>query len=177
MASCPHCGGDNPDGAAFCASCGKALPTGGTPRVTTGEDFAHTAVGRGLQADQLRKQSSSASTWLFLVAALMAIGGMVVWGMLQNKGEEARKLATTLMAVNLGLAGLFAALGVWARFNPLPASIVGLVLFITLQVVNVVIDPTTIAQGILVKILVIAALAKAVSAGLKYKQLMAQSSA
>lgn len=178
MVTCPHCSVENADGAAFCVSCGKALPLASAgPKVVSGDQFATTAVGRGLQGDQLKKQLRTASNTLFLVGVLMVVGGVVVYAMLQNAPAGARKLAPTLLVVNLVLAAIFFALGGWARVSPLPAAIVGLALFLTLQLVNAVLDPTTIAQGIIVKVIVIVVLIKSVSAGMKYKQLLAQSQA
>jgi hypothetical protein len=71
----------------------------------------------------------------------------------------------------VGVGVIFLALYFWARKQPLPAAIVGLVLFITYVVLLAVLNPATIAQGILMKIIVIAVLVNSIQAGVKYRQL------
>ncbi|MEE2711870.1 MAG: hypothetical protein VX913_03765 [Planctomycetota bacterium] len=73
---------------------------------------------------------------------------------------------TMLFVLNYGLAAIFLGLFFWSRSSPLPAMITGLAVFLVLQVVNFVIDPATIAQGLLVKALAIVALVTGIKAAL-----------
>ena len=176
---CPHCGTENLEGGAFCQQCGKALPSAAPtgPRIVTGEQIATTAVGQDLQGQQLRKQAGKAAGALFAVAILTAISGVVFYFLLKNtRGVEAN-VPMTVLITNLVLAGIYAGMGFWARVSPLPAAIAGLVLFVTVIVVNVVMDPTSIVQGIIVKVIVIVVLIKAIQAGTKHRQLQVQSPA
>jgi hypothetical protein len=68
-----------------------------------------------------------------------------------------------LLAINIGLSAMFLGMWVWARRNALAASVTALLVFITVIGVNAVVEPKTLAQGIIVKIFFIAALAKAIS--------------
>ena len=176
MAACPHCGAQNPEGAAFCQECGKALPsaTPSAPRVVSGEAMAGTAAGQTVQSDQLRKQAGAAATALFAVAILQALGGILFYYLLKENPQVSPEALQSLLIGNLVLAGIFAALGFWARVSPLPAAIVGLVLFVSVHLVSAIMDPATIVQGILVKVIVIVALIKAIQAGGKYRQLQVQ---
>jgi hypothetical protein len=79
-----------------------------------------------------------------------------------------------LLFVNIGLAIVYLGMWFWARRNPLAATVIALLLFITVIVVNSVYDPKTLAQGVLVKIFFIAALAKAISAAQEERRLQAQ---
>ena len=74
--NCPHCGALNPGGAAFCESCGKALPnlTPTGPRIVSGNQFATSTVGRELQADELHKTAKKASGALLAVAIITVSG-------------------------------------------------------------------------------------------------------
>ncbi len=176
MANCPHCGVENDGVAAFCVQCGKALPESmpSGPRVVSGDQMAATAVGQNLQADQLRKQAGQAFKALIVVAVLSVIGGVVFFFILKSGPKEVADQAPVVLAINLVLAAIYAGLAIWARVNPLPAAIVGLVLFVSVHVISAVIDPMSIAQGIIVKIIIVVVLVKAIQAGVKYRQLRAQ---
>ena len=70
---------------------------------------------------------------------------------------------------------VFFALYFWARKQPLPASIVGLLVYVTMHLLDAIADPTAIARGIIMKIIIIAILVNAIQAGVKYRQLQRQS--
>jgi predicted RND superfamily exporter protein len=144
------------------------------PRVVSGPDLATTEAGRQLQGEQLRKKAGQAFGALLAVAILQVIGTFVMYSMAKNAGTPGN-VANIVLAVMLGVAALFAALAVWARSSPLPPAIVGLVVYVTLLVIDAVAAPETILNGIIIKIVIIMALAKAVQAGAQYKQLLAQS--
>lgn len=76
-----------------------------------------------------------------------------------------------LLFVNLGLAVIYLGLSFWAAKNAFAATALALTLFITVWVVSAVFDPKAIVQGILLKIIVILALAKAVSSAAKERKL------
>jgi hypothetical protein len=67
-----------------------------------------------------------------------------------------------LLVVNIALALFYLGMWFWAKRNVRAATLVALLTFITVIVVNAAIDPKTLAQGVIVKILFIAALGKAV---------------
>src|SRR5215204_4227661 len=77
--SCPHCGASNPSGAAFCESCGKALPaaTATSPRVVTADALPQTAVGHRMVGDELVKQQKKASTALLVVGIIQITCGAI----------------------------------------------------------------------------------------------------
>jgi hypothetical protein len=169
--SCPHCGVLNADAGAFCESCGKALPATEpeAPRIVSGVKLASTPLGRRLQVDDIRKQARNTARALLLVAILQAIVGTFLILMMQEQGRV-RNLALPLIMI-YGIAAVFLGLYFWARRQPLPAAIAGLAIFVTLHVVEGLIDPNAIAQGLLLKIIVVAVLARGISAGPKYRQL------
>jgi hypothetical protein len=76
-----------------------------------------------------------------------------------------RGMVNLMLAINLGLAFLYLLLWLWAKQNPLGAAVTALMLFVTTNVVSMVIEPRTIAQGIIVKVFFTAVLIKAISAG------------
>lgn len=176
--SCPHCQAENVAPAAFCEKCGKALPnTADTaPQVISGDAVATTELGKDVQAQQLHKRSRQASTALFAVAILQTLGGIVLYFLFRDEPGVDVGVAKTLLVVNLILAVIYAALGIWARSSPLPAAIVGLVLFLTVIIIGAVAEPISLVQGIIVKIIVILVLIRAIQAGVKHRQLTSQAS-
>ena len=77
--TCPHCGASNPPGAAFCESCGKAMPSAspGGPRVVTADALPQTAIGHRVVSDELMKQQKKASTALLIVGILQVTCGAI----------------------------------------------------------------------------------------------------
>lgn len=202
-APCPHCGAINPAGAAFCESCGKALPAAAptAPRVVTGDTLAYSSAGLTLQADELHKQAKKAATALAVVAVLTTLGAIIFAAILYNTPPERLEelIITPLdVGVNIAVAAIFWVLFVWARKNPLPPAIVGLVLYITLTVVQFIMLAIMIREareaadlapgeslpggssampgmgGIWIRIFIIIMFVQAIQAGVKHRKLKRQ---
>jgi hypothetical protein len=162
----------NPSTGAFCESCGQALPSAlpTSPRiVSAGTGFAGTAIGRGLQSEELHKQAKKAAGALLAVAVIQAVVGPLQ--VLLVLGNAPARLRNAAFVEVFTIAFVFFVIFLWARKQPLPAAIVGLVLFITLQVIYGILDPTNLFKGILLKIIIIAILVNAIQAGVKYRQI------
>ena len=168
---CPHCSAENHPSAAFCVSCGKALPGQDPlmPRVITESRAAKSELGKGLLSDELKKQLKKATTALLAVCILQLIGGTILLSIAEANNS---KLGAGAFVVVYGIALLFFGLFLWARKNPFPAAIVGLVLFVTVHAMDAIADPTAIAKGMIVKIIVIVVLAQAIRAGHQYNNLV-----
>jgi hypothetical protein len=167
--SCPHCNSENLADASFCDSCGKALPSSASagPSVVTAKKPMSRLATRYV-ADDLKRQTKKAAGALLAVAILQVIGGTFIIVMMNSNQVE---VPPVLYLVVYGVAVLFFGLFLWARKNPFPAAIAGLVLFVTVHGLDAVVDPKTLANGILVKIIIIAILIRAIGAGQKYNQI------
>jgi hypothetical protein len=176
---CPHCGEATASDSAFCEACGKAVPSArpAGPRVVDDRSLATTGAGRALVGEQLHQSMKRASTALLVVAVLQTIFGPIMLMIQKRQMEEAAgpgaqvEIEPVAYVIVFGIAAVFWALYFWARRNPLPAAIVGLVLFLTLHLIDAIADPTTLARGWLMKILIVAMLCQAISAGVKYRRL------
>jgi hypothetical protein len=71
-----------------------------------------------------------------------------------------------LLFANLILAGCMGGLAIWSRRAPLGAAIVAATIFAAVNVFNAIVDPTTIAQGLFVKIVFVALLARGIHSAL-----------
>jgi hypothetical protein len=188
--ACPHCGAPNPPGSAFCERCGQALPTAypSAPRLVTGDAMAATSAGVKLQADALHKQAKKAAGALLAVAILTTIFTVLFAFLLQSRPSgrtSSSQFAADLpYVVTLGIiSAVFWGLYFWARVQPLPAAIVGLVVYCTIKAISVAIAVSAMAErgqdrgfrglGIgCIDIIIIAVLIQAISAGMKYRTLM-----
>jgi hypothetical protein len=70
------------------------------------------------------------------------------------------------LIVNLILAAIMLALSLWARRSPLPAVLIATATYAVVLVAGAISDPATLAQGWLVKIIIIAFLIKGIKAAL-----------
>jgi hypothetical protein len=182
--TCPHCSATNTAGSQFCEACGMALPIPNSgPRIVDHSTFATTAAGQHLQSDELHKQAKKAAGALLAVAIIQTVVTAIMVG-LANVNPRVKPI--TANPAELGLiviAAVFWGLYFWARKQPLPAAIVGLVLYVTLKVIDFVaaISTDSIGRGNTngvgntgiswLSIVIIIVLAQAISAGLKYRKM------
>ncbi len=174
--TCPHCGESTPDSGMFCESCGKALPmsTPSRPKIVTGA--ATTSGGRRFVKKSLEQEMKKAFTALMVVAVLQTLAGPILLFLQKEMNPNMQEIPPFAYGIVFGIAIAFWILAFWARKSPLPAAIVGLVLFVSLHVLDAVADPTKIAQGILMKIIIVVMLVRAIQAALKYRQTIAEQS-
>ena len=177
--TCPHCGVANPSDAQFCESCGKAQPSASAsgPRVLAGPEFAATDTGQALQAEELHKQAKSAAGALLAVAILQTLFGTFVVmapGLFAEMVEVEVEVGAAVYLVVYGIAVVFFGLYFWARKNPVPAAVAGLVVFLTVHLLDALADPSALIRGILVKVIIIVVLVKAIKAGARHRQLTRQ---
>jgi hypothetical protein len=184
---CPHCSAVNTGGGQFCEACGMALPQPYTPpRIVDSTTFATTVAGQQLQTDEFTKVTKKASTALLWVAVIQSVVGGILLGVFAANGRIDRLLANPLSMAVVVVAAIFWGLYVWSRRQPLPAAIVGLVLYATLVVLNIVnvisqasTSSTQFNRGIggtgvgWLDIVIMAVLSQAISAGLKLRKMQA----
>ena len=188
--NCPHCGEMNVDAGQFCASCGKALPSvdAAGPQVVTGNMVAQTDAGRTVQVEQLAAQAKKAFGVLLFVGIANIVLGVGFHFLLKGLSREAARQhnqaaaqqlaqASGVILVTLLILGvIYVFLAIWSRSDPLPAAIIGLVIYVSLQIVGIVQNPVMYANpiAIIIPIVIIIALVKAIQAGVKHKQLKEQ---
>jgi hypothetical protein len=188
---CPHCAAQNPAGAAFCKSCGKALPLAAAPRVLTGSEIPASSAGAKLLGDELTKQVRTASNTLLAIGFLQLIIGTLLVVVVASALHVPLDNPNIIMGmvVQCAIAAVFFGLYFWARKAPLPASIVGLVVYGTLILLNIVRSANAMAQGGAggrgfggcgigwLDILIIVLLSRGISAALKHRKLLAAQAA
>jgi hypothetical protein len=184
---CPHCSGANDGASAFCQSCGKALPDAqpSGPRVIANTAFASTSAGQKLQAYELHRQARRAAGALLTVALIQFVFGMIFLMRLLPVRGQFRQLSPAVYILIFGsfaVSAMFVGLYVWARVNPLPPSIVGLVLYIVVSIGSYMltaqiysaapagrVGTTPLPWG---KLIITFVLVRAVAAALRHRKLM-----
>lgn len=158
---CPQCQAAMPATERFCGDCGL--------------DREAYLAGEALSGPAL----ASARRWILAVAVLMSIGTLILYMQL---GEHAaaqgisdfESLRLYAVAPVAALTLCFFGLWLWARKQPFAAAVVALALFVTLQVVNTILDPSTLVQGLIFKVIVTCVLIGAVRAGLQAQRVRAE---
>lgn len=161
----------------FCGKCGNAMPTA--------EDHAN----KKLVKDATGAIKVLAALFLifgilmfFVVkgqadSVLVKMEGMEpgaafptkIEGQTYTVGEMRKQLAWEpwgILIVNLIVAAIMIGLVFWSKRSPLPAVMVAAATYIVVVVVGAIVDPATLMQGWIVKIIIIAYLLKGIKAAL-----------
>jgi hypothetical protein len=139
-------------------------------------------------SDELLKHTSRAANTLLAVGILQLFCGAVIIVIFTNAQRGRQATLPVLLIAQLGVSAIFFGLYFWARRSPLPATIVGLIVYSTLLILNVINSVSNLAAnnpnrpgtgigGIGVgwmDIVIIVLLVQGIQAGLKYKRLLAQ---
>ncbi len=164
---CVHCNAINDpvQTSGYCEECGKRLP-GGAP-FSSGPSRS-VRINKAV-SEEREKAINRASGVLFAVAIIQLLCGggfMLMLPMLEKDKQLVAGAIPMLMAVTGGVFGVFLLLGLWARFQPLPPSIIGLIIYVPLTILDLITSGGNIAS-ILVKIFIIVGLVNAVTVAAK----------
>ena len=109
------------------------------------------------------REVKKAQSAMLLVVAVQVLG-MVY---LLVTGE----LDLTMAVVMLAFAAVYVGLWVWCRRDPLAASIVALVVFVVVHLIEALIDPAALARGLVIIVGIVAVLSWAVASGIRHRKL------
>jgi hypothetical protein len=123
-----------------------------------------------------RSALNTASGGLFAVAGLQLICGSIVLVAAPQLRGMANEAILIIGVIVFGTAIVFAGLGVWARYQPLPPAIIGLVLYGLLAVADLFVSVQQGGEaqgylGLVVKLIIIGVLVNGVSAANRYNRL------
>lgn len=194
--TCPKCHATVQAADTFCPSCGVGLAAANAAAAQQAENRREAQLRRrrSARADNQRK-ISKAGRWLLLLGILFAVAGTMHGFSARQEAQRVQASLATLprdkvvevkgkeisiadlrqqidaevtmaFAIDYLLGTIMLGLFVWAQRSPFPAMLTGLCVFLVLLVVNTVIDPSTLVQGLLLKALVIGGLTAGMSAAL-----------
>ena len=142
----------------FCGKCG--YPLQGTEEEQ--KKFSVNYVLNDFEIDVVKNRIKEARIILFVLASFTAIFGLV--SLFSNSDTS-----ITLFVVNLILAGIYAGLGFWAIKKAFAAILTGGLIYVSIILLTAFVSPVTIFQGIIFKVIFIAAFIRATYGAYKYK--------
>jgi len=101
------------------------------------------------------KNLKTARIYLYIIAALQ-----IGVGIYQYATANEPELALILGAIPAGIGVLFLGFAIWSYKQPVIAFMTALITFVVVHAATMILDPTAIYKGIILKILVIVALVK-----------------
>lgn len=173
---CPSCQAEIQLLDEYCAKCGHAL---GTP-----DRFLHNRSVKG------------ASTAIRVLAVLFVISGLIMFfmsrgqtqaalanlsqfedneilqpidGVTYTAGQLRARVVWELwgaLIANLLLSASMLVLAWWSKRKPLPAILIATAIYAAVLVISAILDPTTIVQGIIIKILIVTVLVRGIKGAL-----------
>ncbi len=145
----------------FCQACG--FPMKGTEEEQRSYRLRISSRKR-LLADA-NKKISNAKTALFVLAGLVTLYGVI---MFFSEDDTASLIGALLIAI------IYLGLAAWASKNPFGAILTGMIIYLTLWVLDILVDPSAIYSGIIIRILIIGAFVKGIKSAREAKVLLQQ---
>jgi hypothetical protein len=157
--SCENCKASNPIDRKFCSQC--SYPIAGTDQDRI--NFRVTVARNKKLLKDSEDKIKSAKTIIYILSGLFFLAGVVAF--LQQENFE-------LLIVNLVICLLYLIFAAWSSANPFGAILTAFIVYITVQVVNAFLDPTSIGSGIILKVVFIVAFVKGIRSALEARSFM-----
>lgn len=108
--------------------------------------------------DQLRlldKKINKSRNTIFIVAGITLVGGLLQLAVTRSFSYDEALFIVIIAAV-------FAGLGFFAKYQPFGALVIALIIYVGMWLVTIMIDPSYLVKGILIKALIIYYLASGI---------------
>lgn len=192
-AACASCGAALRPRVVFCEACGARTGAGTAPvspvpptrprAPSPAAGIAHRAMlrNRAKANEADNKAIRSARVCMAIVALLVVATGIFSWdslntelAKLHSNGLEVNEAVVgqlrAVLVAHFILAAIFVGLVIWAGRNAFAATLTGLVLWIALQLAAAALNPISLVQGIIIKIIVVVVMAGGIRAALQQRQ-------
>jgi hypothetical protein len=126
-----------------------------------------------VESPEFRKAKFQVSTTLFGIAVAQFVIGLILVAVVPELlvgTKVPTGVVSFLAGVVIVISLLFAGLGFWARFQPLPAGAVGLGVYVLFFLLDFLANPQFVLQGIIVKIGIVVALVRAITVAAQAKK-------
>ncbi|MFC0517859.1 zinc ribbon domain-containing protein [Mucilaginibacter angelicae] len=159
---CAHCNTDVKPEDTFCTQCG--YPVKGTEAEQN--KFISERQVEEIDMFTYNKTLKQAGTSLYYLAGVFIISGLIYFFMHKDEAE-----VVAVVITNLIMAAIFLVLGAYSKKKPLACIISGLSLYVIVQVLNAIIDPISIAQGIIIKIVIIGYMIRGIKSAMEIEKI------
>src|SRR5258706_112174 len=147
--ACENCGCPCPNNQKFCSKC--SFPINGTAEEKN--QFKAKVSGHKFLAKEAEKELKKPRIIICVLAGIVFLMGLY-------QGLANDDFVT--MIVNLCISLLYLILAAWANKNPFGAILTALIVYITINVINAFVEPLSLFQGIILKIIFIGAFIKGI---------------
>lgn len=127
----------------FCNNCG--FPFNGTEK-EQGQYIGKFLVGVHNETEGQRNVKRTRNA-LFIIAGILMVGGL----MTSEQGNE----GAIILVGNTVLAFIFLMIAMWSDKSPFNAYLTGLLIFLSAQVIGLIISPASIFSGLILKMIII----------------------
>ena len=148
LTTCTACQSSTLPTDALCDSCG--YPLKGTEQEQT--FFIGTRTNLELDLAEQRNKVKKAGIILKFIGGISAVYGIILYFTYVN---EIEKIVALILSFILG--GIYFSLGIWSKKKPLAAIVTGFIIYMLILILDALVDPKTILQGLILKIIVIGA--------------------
>lgn len=160
--NCAHCNTQAKPEDTFCTQCGYPL------KGTEAEQNIFISERQDEEIDMFtyNKTLKQAGTTLYYLAGVFILSGLVYFFM--HKDEED---VVAVVITDLIMAAMFLVLGAYSKKKPLACLISGLSLYVIVQLLNAIVDPISIARGIIIKIVIIGYMIKGIKSAMEIEKI------
>ena len=106
--------------------------------------------------------------WILALAILQAVGGLFIF--MTTRETLAPVAAQITLAILLGLAAFYFGLWIWAKKSPFAALLTALLVFVSVHLLDIVLEPANLFRGIIVKIILLVGLCNALKNAYRKKR-------
>lgn len=156
--SCSACYNQINEDDSFCGGCG--YPLKGT--VEEKNNFISVRNSKEIDLADANNKIKTAGRSLYWIAGATVLSGFIFYFV--NKDIN-------LIIVNLILGAIYAGLGAWSQKKPLAAIISGFALYVLIFILNVITNPSSIANGIILKILFVGYFIKGIKSAIEAEKI------
>lgn len=142
--TCENCGGVNVATQKFCSKC--SFPINGSEEEK--KQFRIKLSGHKFLREEAEKELKRPRNIILILAGIVLVTGLY-------QGFANDDFVT--MIVNLFISLLYLILAAWVKKNPFGAILTALIVYITINVINAFVDPASLFQGIILKVIFIGA--------------------
>lgn len=147
--ACGYCTKDNTIHDNFCMYCG--YPLKGTEQDQ--KNFLANISSSKIDLEEAGKAIRTARNYVYALAGFTLLSGVVVFFMQDD---------SAVLIVNAILSLIYGALGYWANKKAFAAILTALILYVTVNLLNAFVEPTTLLKGLILKGVIIGLLIKGV---------------
>lgn len=162
--TCERCGHDLRESTGkFCPKCG--FPANGTEQDQ--KNFYHALKLKQDVLDDAQKKLKRVTAMLYILAGINVLYGLYFFGAgAALYGDDAGIIGATTIIMGL----IFIGCGLWVKKNPVAGTVTAFSIYALVQVASALVEPETIFQGIILKIIIVVIFVRGIRSAFDYRE-------